>query len=145
LIFSSSNGVFFILIVFVAYSVGSRILIANAHRRGIRFFRRGQYEQAIRAFEESYEFFTCHPWIDRFRSIILMSASAPSYREMALCNIAFCHTQIGNGERAKEVYRRTLDEFPDSGLAASAMRMLESVGRTNSGAQDPTPILAPKL
>ncbi|HEX7447932.1 MAG TPA: hypothetical protein VF306_10325 [Pirellulales bacterium] len=56
-----------------------------------------------------------------------MSSSAISYREMALCNIAFCYAQLGNGENAELYYRRTLDEFPDSGLADAALRMIESV------------------
>ena len=55
-----------------------------------------------------------------------MSASAMSYREMALCNIAFCYSQIGKGMKAIEYYQRVLKEFPNSGLAQSALRMIES-------------------
>ena len=87
--------------------------------------------ELCRRFEVSRK--TAYKWIDRFRSIVLMSPSAVSYREMALCNVAFCYTQIGNGERAKEVYRRTLAEFPESGMAAASLRMLESIGKAESG------------
>lgn len=112
--------------VYLAYSIGSRQLIARAHRHGMRLYRNRQYSAAIEAFQSSYDFFTSHAWIDRFRSIVMMSPSAMSYREMALCNIAFCYSQIGDGDNAERYYRQALDEFPDSGLAAAALRMIES-------------------
>ncbi|RYZ22546.1 MAG: hypothetical protein EOO10_21625 [Chitinophagaceae bacterium] len=49
-----------------------------------------------------------------------------SYREMALCNVAFCYSQIGEGKMAIDWYTRTLKEFPESGLAQTALRMLYS-------------------
>lgn len=135
----SSHGILYGAAAYLVYSIGSRTLIPIAHRRGIRLSRNQHFEQAIAAFEESYEFFTRHPWIDRFRSLVLMSPSAISYREMALCNVAFCYTQIGNGRKATEVYRRTLAEFPDSGMAAAALRMLESVGHSEPIGQGTDP------
>ena len=56
----------------------------------------------------------------------MMSASAVSFREMALLNIAFAHSQIGKGEKAKEYYQRTLSEFPSSSMANAALRMIDS-------------------
>ena len=50
---------------------------------------------------------------------------------MALVNIAFAYSQIGNGEKAKEYYLRTLDEFPESGMASSALRMIESAQQSS--------------
>ena len=47
-----------------------------------------------------------------------------NYREMALCNIAFCYGQIGNGTKAIEFYQKTLVEFPENGIAESALKML---------------------
>jgi hypothetical protein len=43
---------------------------------------------------------------------------------MALNNIAFCYGQLGNGNLSKEYYQKTLDEFPESGLAKAALRLL---------------------
>ncbi len=55
-----------------------------------------------------------------------MTPSAMSYREMALCNIAFCYSQIGKGEQALKYYQQAISEFPDCGLAEAAIRMIES-------------------
>lgn len=112
--------------VYLAYSVASKLLIARAHRRGIRLFKRQKYAEAIPRFEESYEFFSRHPQVDRYRSITMMSCSAASYGEMALINIAFCYGQLGQGAKAKEYYQRALAEFPDSGMAIAALKMFEA-------------------
>lgn len=127
LLTQASSGIVLGAAAYLAYSIGSRMLIARAHRRGMRRYRNQQYAAAIQAYEESYEFFARNTWIDRFRAVFMMSPSAISYREMALCNIAFCFTQLGDGQKAESYYRRALDEFPDSGLASAALRMIESV------------------
>jgi TolA-binding protein len=57
----------------------------------------------------------------------MMSPSAISYREMALVNIAFSVSQLGQGTDAKEYYQRALDEFPNSAMAKAALRLIESV------------------
>lgn len=123
----SSTGVFWGAAVYLIYSFSSRKLIPRAHCRGIRLSQRQQFEQAISAYKQSYEFFTRHGWLDRYRSITLMSPSAMSYREMALVNIAFAYGQIGNGEQAKAYYKQALEEFPNSGMAIAALKMIESV------------------
>jgi Tfp pilus assembly protein PilF len=45
---------------------------------------------------------------------------------MALINMAYCYSQIGKGAKSKELYEETLRKFPDSQMALSALRMLES-------------------
>ena len=57
-----------------------------------------------------------------------MFAKAPTLRPMALANTAFCHGQMGNGQLAKEYYERALQEFPNSGIATAALRMLNAMG-----------------
>jgi tetratricopeptide (TPR) repeat protein len=119
----SNIAVFSALGLFVAYSMLSRQLIAHEHRHGIRLIKRKRFEEAISHFEASFQFFSSHPSLDRWRSIVMLSASGPSYREMALVNIAFCHGQIGNGIKTREYYQKALDMFPDSGLAQAGMNM----------------------
>lgn len=111
----------------LVYSIGSRRLVLRAHRRGIRLTHEGEFAEAIQAHLESYDFFTQNAWIDRYRSVVLMSPAAMSYREMALCNVAYCYGQLGDGEKAEAFYRRALHEFPGSSLAQAALRMLASV------------------
>jgi tetratricopeptide (TPR) repeat protein len=116
--------------VYLAYSIGSRQFIARAQRAGIRLVQQERFAEAIPKFQESFEFFERHPWIDRYRSIVLMSPSAMSYREMALANIGFCYGQLGDGERSRAYFQKCLERFPGSGLATAALRMLDSVSPT---------------
>lgn len=114
--------------VYLVYSFGSRLLIVRDHRSGIDLVKKGEYAAAIPRFEESLRFLDRHPWIDNARSIVLMSASKSSFREMALANIGFCYSQLGRGAEAKAAYEKCLARFPDSGLATAALRMLNSPG-----------------
>jgi tetratricopeptide (TPR) repeat protein len=118
--------------VYLAYSIVSRQLIARAQRAGIRLVRAQRFADAIPKFQESFDFFERHHWIDQYRSIVLMSPSAASYREMALANIAFCYGQLGDGVQSRAYYRKCLDLFPDSGLATTALRMLDSTSAAGS-------------
>jgi len=125
----SAEGFVWGAAVYLAYSFGSRALIPYHHRRGIRLSAGGRYREAIREYEASYDFFIRHAWLDRFRSVVMMSPSAVGYREMALVNMAYCHGQLGNGSEAKKYYERALREFPESSIAKSALRFIESVQR----------------
>jgi hypothetical protein len=120
---------FFIIgaVAYLLISITLRKLIARYHRSGIAKVRQKLFKEAIPCFERSYNFFSCYPWLDKYRYIFLLSSSRSSYKEMALLNIAFCYSQIGEGLRSKEVYNQVLSEFPGSEMAASALRMLESV------------------
>lgn len=88
--------------------------------------KNGQFIDAVPVFEEAYRQMCDSPWIDRYRSLLLASASRWSYREMALCNLAFCQGQAGDGQKMREGYERALAEFPESVLATTALRMIDS-------------------
>jgi tetratricopeptide (TPR) repeat protein len=124
-------------VIYLAISISLRRLVPSAHRRGMSLFKREEFTAAIPEFEKSYAFFTKHKWIDNWRYLVLLSSSRISYREMALLNIAYCYGQSGNGAKSKEYYRRILEEFPDSGIAKSSLRLFESVEKlvqpTDSG------------
>ncbi|MCM1183861.1 MAG: tetratricopeptide repeat protein [Roseburia sp.] len=115
-----------ILVYFAAFLL-LRNLVPRNHRKGMRLFKAGSYAQAIEEYQKSYDFFTKHAWVDKYRYITLMSSSRMSYREMALLNIAYCHAQLGNGAKAIACYEAVLREFPDSQMAQSALQMLRSV------------------
>lgn len=104
-----------------------RYLVPRNHRKGMRFVKKEDYARAVGEFEKSYDFFTKYAWIDKYRYIVLLSRSSMCYKEMALVNIAFCYTQCGDGNRAREYYVETLRQFPDNEMAKSALRMLDSV------------------
>ncbi|HEX3165740.1 MAG TPA: tetratricopeptide repeat protein, partial [Chitinophagaceae bacterium] len=73
------------------------------------------------------DYFAKNNWVDKYRYLTLLSSSKMTYKEMGLCNIAFCYSQTGNGQKAKEYYEQALREFPENGLAIAALNMLKSV------------------
>ena len=125
--FEKSNFVLFGVLMYLLISQILRRTISREHRKGMVKVKREQFEAAIPYFKRSYEFFKKNAWIDKYRFLTLLSSSKMSYKEMALNNIAFCYGQIGDGNLSKEFYQRTLDEFPDSGMAKVALRLLNSM------------------
>lgn len=124
---NSKNAFLFGAITYLLISFSLRNLIPKDHRNGIKNNNSGKFKEAISDFEKSYSFFKKYEWIDKYRFVTLLSSSKMSYREMALANIGFCYSQIGNGAKSKEYYERTLKEFPENGLAKSALKMINSI------------------
>ena len=118
-----------LLVFFIAFLL-LRFLVPRNHRQGVEFYRSGSYAQAISEFEKSYDFFTKHAWVDKYRFIVLLSSSRISYTEMSLVNIAFCYTQMGDGNMAKEYYEKALSQFPDSEMARTALQMLDAAANS---------------
>lgn len=106
-----------------------RRLIPRDHRAGVALYRREMFADALPHFQRSYEFFARHRWVDHWRFLTLLSSSRISYREMALLNVAYCYSQIGDGERSRAYYQQALQEFPGSRMTESALRMLEAARR----------------
>jgi hypothetical protein len=118
-----------LLVGAVAYLVVSfilRLTIARHHVRGMGLIRREHFADAIPHFFNSYEFFTKHAWVDRWRAVTMLSSSRISYKEMGLLNAAFCLAQTGERERSIQEYKRVLAEFPGSKMAETALRLMES-------------------
>ena len=113
--------------VYLILSFTLKQTIPRSHRTGMAFLKSGDYARAAAEFEKSYAFFTRHSWIDRARFLTLLSSSRVSYTEMALLNLAFCCTQTGDGAGAKRYYEKALEQFPDSEMAKTALKMINSV------------------
>ncbi len=120
----------------LCFYLGAFILLRNLvprnHRKAIHAYKAGDYLQAIAEFDKSYAFFMRHPWVDRYRFLVLLSSSRLSYTEMALVNAAFCHAQAGNGPKAVEYYEKALRQFPDSEMARSGLNMIYALGPDRS-------------
>jgi len=114
-------------ITYLTISLSVRLSITRKHRKGAFLCKGENYKAAIIEFEKSYEFFTKHKWIDTYRYITLLSSSRISYTEMALLNIAFCSSQIGDGITAKKYYEKTLEQFPDSEVAKTSLTLIRSI------------------
>ncbi|WP_152425279.1 tetratricopeptide repeat protein [Nafulsella turpanensis] len=103
-----------------------RTLVPSDHRKGMSLIRKEKYNEAINYFEKSYSFFKQNDWVDKYRYLTLLSSTRLSYKEMALNNIAFCYGQVGDGGKAREYYEKTLNEFPESGIAKAGLRLLNA-------------------
>jgi tetratricopeptide (TPR) repeat protein len=114
-------------LTFLLISFTLQKLFCGNFMKGMKRIRQEQYSEAIPFFEDSVDFFTKNQWLDKYRFITLLSSSKRTYKEMALCNIAFCYSQSGNPLKAKEYYKRTLDEFPDNTIASAALRFIHSI------------------
>lgn len=113
--------------LYLALLFGSRALLTRHHRKGIRQVKKGRLTEAILHFEANLRFFTDHPLLDRWRAVVIFSASALSYRDLALCNLAYCHGQLGDKERMKHFYQQAIALNPENPFAASSLRMIETV------------------
>lgn len=123
---SLSESLMFGAFGYLGYSYLSRYTISRHHRAGIRAFQNGDYSEALEHYAKSKEFFERYPAIDRFRSVIMLTPSIWSYREMAMMNSAFAHSQIGDDDRSRQLYEEVLRDYPDNTVAVQALRMLNS-------------------
>ena len=111
---------------YLVYSFGAKSILLRNHRKGIYFAKRNSYRDAIREFQFSYEFLYKHQWVDKYRFLVMLDSSAVSYREMALCNIAYSHAQLQEYVQALKYYRRALQQFPESELAKNGVAYIEA-------------------
>lgn len=118
-------------ITYLFLSNSLRYFIPHNHRKGMDYVKNKNFDTAIIEFNKSYAFFTKHTLLDKYRYLTMLSSSRMSYREMALNNIAFCYGQLGNGLEAKNYYEKTLQEFPESGIAKAALSMLNASNSIN--------------
>jgi tetratricopeptide (TPR) repeat protein len=124
-------------LTYLILSYGSRAIFAKNHNKGMKLSRAQNFTEAIKYYEKSAEFFKNNKWIDQYRCITLFSAAKMSYREMALINIAFCYSQIGNGSKAVEFYKKALTEYPDSIMGKTALNMFDSAQDIETGKTAP--------
>ncbi len=126
------NGIIIGAIVYLVVSQLLRRTICRSHRNAIRQCKRQQFELAIPDFEDSLAFFRKNEWLDRYRAITLLSASGMCYREMAMVSLGFCHAQLGDGKNARRYYERCLEEFPQNGMAESALRLINAAAKAEA-------------
>lgn len=108
--------------LYLVYSFGSRKFIPRHHQEGVRLFAEEKCEEAIDCFEDSLRFFQRHPWIDTYRSVVLMTSSVFTYREMALMNIASANVNLGKLDVAEEQLLKIIEEFPQNIVAKNTLK-----------------------
>jgi tetratricopeptide (TPR) repeat protein len=126
-IFQNQQPVIYGGLTYIGLSILLRNILAKDHRDGLRLAKQENFTDAINKFEKSVDFFTKNSWLDKYRFLTLLSSSKMTYKEMSLCNIAFCYSQTNNGKKAKEYYEQIIKEFPENGLAIAGLRLINSV------------------
>ncbi len=106
----------------LAYSL--RYFVPLDHRKGMRELKQGNYEEALTYFGKSFEFFSNHVWIDRFRVFTTFSVSRLCYREIAMVNQAFALVCLDRKEEAKILYEECLKEYPENNIVYYALKMM---------------------
>ena len=122
----SRRGLLAGVLIYLAYSAAVRKFIPRDHNAGLKFVDQSNFHAAIESFTVSYEFFGRHLWLDRLRSLLLMTPSIMSYREMALCWTAYCYSQLNDRKQAIAYYKRATEEFPKSAFAYAALESIDS-------------------
>ena len=103
-----------------------RLVLARDHARGMQAYRAGRFRDAIAHFEGSCRFFSAHPRLDGWRSLLFGVASHNPYRIIAIANMAYCYGQLGEGPKAAELYERVLQEVPDHAVARASLNLLRA-------------------
>jgi small-conductance mechanosensitive channel len=119
-------------LVYLLFCRVMRARFAREHKSGMRAYHAQKFQDAISHFEASYRFFSTHRWLDTSRSLLFGVASPNPYRVIALCNMAYCYSQTGEGQRAIKLYEQALQEKPDCALAKASLNMLHSVSPTSN-------------
>jgi tetratricopeptide (TPR) repeat protein len=103
-----------------------RSIFTRDHIAGMKAYRAKQFENAISHFEASRRFFITHKKLDAYRFLLFGVTSPNPYRIIALCNAAFCYTQLGQGKKAMKIFEQVLLEAPDYTSARASLTMLQS-------------------
>lgn len=130
-----SHSIFFAALSYLIICRILRATLTRDHIAGMAAYRAQLFDEAISHFQASYRFFSAHRRLDSFRSLLLGVASYNSYRVIALCNMAYCYTQIGQGHEAIKLYEQALIEAPDCMLAKASLNMLRSASTAPHAAQ----------
>lgn len=115
------------LSIFFTYTYLIRYFVAAAHRRGMTALSKREFDTAIVEFENSFTFFSKNKWLDEYSSIMFMSSSVWSYREMALMNIAATYSMKKDTKMYRVANERLLSEYPDNQRAKDALEFLDAL------------------
>lgn len=113
------------------FGVGTWIMISMLIRpyfferklkSGLRLVQQEKFNEAIPLFKDFLDYFKRYRFLDRWRFYILLSANKFTYEEIGLMNIALCYSQIGELEKASEIYQSALKINPDNEVAKTYLR-----------------------
>lgn len=95
------------------------------HTRGVQLARTGDHLGALAAFEASERAWQRRAVVDRWRAVVLASASRWGFGDQARYNQALCLRALGREDEALAVARSLLATRPDMGVARALVEHLE--------------------
>ncbi len=111
---------------YLVFCRAMRWILVRDHTLGIRQYRIGHFQESIAHFEASHRFFSAHPRIDAYRSLLFGVASRNSYRVIALSNMAYCYGQLGERDRAIQLFEEVLQLSPGHAVAESTLNLMRA-------------------
>lgn len=91
-----------------------KLAFTRHHLIGITYLHEHAFEDALKEFKKSYQFFKRFPFLDRLRTLVFLNPSLLSYQEKALFHMGLCYSQLGNTKETIKTYEKALREFPNS-------------------------------
>src|SRR5262249_14815973 len=102
-----------------------RLFLADLYQ-GVNHMRRGDYQQAVIAFETQYYVLERNGWLDRFRGLVLLSPTTYSFRELALLYQVAPYVQLGDAQRAEALTRECLRINPMNVFAHTRLELMDA-------------------
>jgi tetratricopeptide (TPR) repeat protein len=97
-------GLFAGVLAFLMVLLLQEYIHRGSFRQGIRYLKKNEYNEAIKCFQKSLKYMEKYPFLDRYRHLLLISASEISCKEMALKNIVACYCFLNEKEKATFYY-----------------------------------------
>jgi tetratricopeptide (TPR) repeat protein len=120
--------VFYGLFLYLAITIPlKRLLLPASLYESVKLIKQENFEDAIPFIQEDVDYFTKKAWIDKFRFLLMISSSKRTFREMSLCNMAYCLLQIGNVKESKALYEEILIQYPENIIAKAGLNNINII------------------
>jgi tetratricopeptide (TPR) repeat protein len=123
----------FFLIAFLAYYMltllAKFLFFPNALYEGVNLIKQAKFQEAIPFLQDTINYYTKYSWIDKFRFILLISSAKRTIRESSICNLAYCYLQIGQIQKAKEIYQDVLRQYPENINAQNTLNTIHLISQ----------------
>jgi len=105
------------------------LFFPNVLYEGIKLIREAKFQEAIPVVQQTIDYYSKKPWIDKYRFWLLISSAKRTITESSTCNLAYCYLQIGQVKRAKEIYEDVLRQYPENVNAKSMLNTINLVSK----------------
>jgi len=124
------NFFFIAFFVYLLLTLLARwLFFPNVLYEGIKLIREAKFQEAIPVVQQTIDYYSKKPWIDKYRFWLLISSAKRTITESSTCNLAYCYLQIGQVKRAKEIYEDVLRQYPENVNAKSMLNTINLVSK----------------